>query len=335
MSASVSNRKRASALYRHQGGSGFVQSLILVAAVALAALGAMKGLSSRLSEKIDCTGLGIAALAPVPCNQDGAGGEPAPAVPPRAPPAPPPPPPAPPPAPAEEPGSDPVGEFLTGFFAGDFVECESVVCAGGQFISGFVPILGDARDLVAGGAQCLAGEGCAGLLEAGVGLVPVIGDLAKGGKRVGDVLEQTDEVADEVVDGAGPARRTPDEKEAPPKLDLSTPPDEAFFFSGTTDGIGGAARAAEIAHSRGGKTLEDVLRERGIPVPTTPEGFIELSRQFAEQASGEVRVVLGDTRRPDSIFDNVELPALRSNPNVTRITVIDPATGQESVLFVR
>ena len=32
---------------------------------------------------------------------------------------------------------------------------------------------------------------------------------------------------------------------------------------------------------------------------------------------------------------NVELPRLKNNPNVTKITTIDPKTGVENVIFER
>lgn len=40
---------------------------------------------------------------------------------------------------------------------------------------------------------------------------------------------------------------------------LKTEPDTAFFWSGRTDGIGGAENAANIAKSRGGVTLESTI----------------------------------------------------------------------------
>jgi hypothetical protein len=41
------------------------------------------------------------------------------------------------------------------------------------------------------------------------------------------------------------------------------------------------------------------------------------ARKYAETARGEVRIFTGETPIPDSVFEVVELPALRANPNVT------------------
>ena len=39
--------------------------------------------------------------------------------------------------------------------------------------------------------------------------------------------------------------------------------------------------------------------------------------------------------RDGNIWENVELPRLRNNPNVTKITIIDPKTGAEKIIFER
>ncbi len=59
------------------------------------------------------------------------------------------------------------------------------------------------------------------------------------------------------------------------------------------------------------------------------------SAAYAEQVSGEVRAVIGTELRPGNIWENVELPRLMDNPNVTKITIIDPKTGVETVIFER
>lgn len=56
---------------------------------------------------------------------------------------------------------------------------------------------------------------------------------------------------------------------------------------------------------------------------------------YAEQVSGEIRAVIGSELRPGNIWENIELPRLKNNPNVTKITTIDPKTGIEHVIFER
>lgn len=59
------------------------------------------------------------------------------------------------------------------------------------------------------------------------------------------------------------------------------------------------------------------------------------SAAYAEQVSGEVRAVVGTKLRSDNTWENVELPRLMGNSNVTKITIIDPKTGIETVIFER
>ena len=123
---------------------------------------------------------------------------------------------------------------------------------------------------------------------------------------------------------------------------LKTEPDTAFFWSGRTDGIGGAENAANIAKSRGGVTLESTIETQNIVMPewnfnnpSTMEAWDLVSGAYAEQVSGEIRAVIGSELRPGNIWENVELPRLKNNPNVTKITTIDPKTGVENVIFER
>ena len=123
---------------------------------------------------------------------------------------------------------------------------------------------------------------------------------------------------------------------------LKTEPDTAFFWSGRTDGIGGAENAANIAKSRGGVTLESTIETQNIVMPewdfnnpSTMEAWDLASGAYAEQVSGEIRAVIGSELRPGNIWENVELPRLKNNPNVTKITTIDPKTGVENVIFER
>ena len=123
---------------------------------------------------------------------------------------------------------------------------------------------------------------------------------------------------------------------------LKTEPDTAFFWSGKTDGVGGAEVAADIAKGKGGVTLESTIEEKDITmpewdfnVPSSMDAWDMASAAYAEQVSGEVRAVVGTELRPDNIWENVELPRLMENPNVTKITIIDPKTGIETVIFER
>ena len=123
---------------------------------------------------------------------------------------------------------------------------------------------------------------------------------------------------------------------------LKTQPDTAFFWSGRTDGIGGAENVANIAKSRGGVTLESTIEIQNIVMPewdfnnpSTMEAWDLASGAYAEQVSGEIRAVIGSELRPGNIWENVELPRLKNNPNVTKITTIDPKTGVENVVFER
>ena len=52
-----------------------------------------------------------------------------------------------------------------------------------------------------------------------------------------------------------------------PPSRVATNTDEAFFWSGRTNGVGGDKVAGEIARNNGGKTLEMLIEERGIKMP--------------------------------------------------------------------
>ena len=44
-------------------------------------------------------------------------------------------------------------------------------------------------------------------------------------------------------------------------------------------------------------------------------------------------IVIGSELRHGNIWENVELPMLKDNVEVTKITIIDPLTGVESVIL--
>jgi len=123
---------------------------------------------------------------------------------------------------------------------------------------------------------------------------------------------------------------------------LATNRNTAFFWSGTTNGVGGEARALEIARSKGGTTLEGLLKSRNIDMPAWNASNLavvklweDVATQYANQVSGEVRAVIGRNLRLATVSQTKELPALKANRNVTRIIKIDPETLVETVIFVR
>ncbi len=123
---------------------------------------------------------------------------------------------------------------------------------------------------------------------------------------------------------------------------LKTKKDKAFFWSGKTNEIGGADRALEIAKSKNGITLEELLEQKNIKLPnfdhldeTIVKLWQDVSAEYAKQVSGEVRAIIGKELRIDNTWENIELPILKNNPNVTKITTIDPETLVETVIFTR
>ena len=123
---------------------------------------------------------------------------------------------------------------------------------------------------------------------------------------------------------------------------LKTDPDTAFFWSRRTEGSGGMGVAKKIAKNKGGVTLESTIDDTNIVMPewdfNTPSSVTaweEASNVYAEQVSGEIRAVVGSELRPGNIWENIELPKLKANPNVTKVTTIDPKTGVEKIIFER
>lgn len=119
---------------------------------------------------------------------------------------------------------------------------------------------------------------------------------------------------------------------------LKTAPNEAFFWSGRTDGIGGELIALDISKSKQGITLEGLVKRNNIDMPKwedKPKIWEATSREYANQVSGEVRAVIGNKLRKGNVWENYELPALKQNPNVTKIITIDPKTGKEKTIFKR
>ncbi|MBK8872234.1 MAG: hypothetical protein IPN19_14660 [Elusimicrobia bacterium] len=121
---------------------------------------------------------------------------------------------------------------------------------------------------------------------------------------------------------------------------LVTNKNEAYFWSGRTNGIGGEALASKIAQSRGGTTLEGLLKSKGIKMPGSDHpmskaAWEEVSLIYANNVSGKVRVVLGQEVREGSVWRKIEFDTLKANPKVKEIVAIDPETHIESLLFSR
>ena len=100
--------------------------------------------------------------------------------------------------------------------------------------------------------------------------------------------------------------------------------------------------AAEIANKCGGTTLETQIKVNNIEmpkwdfdVPESIKAWEDTSAAYAKQVSGDVRAIVGKKLRPENIWENVELPRLMQNPNVSKITTIDPDTMAKTVIFER
>ena len=131
---------------------------------------------------------------------------------------------------------------------------------------------------------------------------------------------------------------------------LKTEPGTAFFWSGCakvdpSSGkllVSGDEVAAEIANKCGGTTLETQIKVNNIEmpkwdfdVPESIKAWEDTSAAYAKQVSGDVRAIVGPKLRPENIWENIELPRLMQNPNVSKITTIDPDTLAETVIFER
>lgn len=139
-----------------------------------------------------------------------------------------------------------------------------------------------------------------------------------------------------IVAGRGTSGSTP------AKYPVHTNPDEAFFWSGKTNGYGGDVAARKIASESRGTTLETLIEQRNIKMPAwdtnNPDvvsAWKTISAEYAAGASGTVRVVLGKDLRPGNVWETAELPALKNNPRVEKIVAIDPVTKIETEIFNR
>ena len=123
---------------------------------------------------------------------------------------------------------------------------------------------------------------------------------------------------------------------------VKTGRDQAFFWSGRTEGVGGEHVAKQVAIAQGGTTLELQLERNGVVMPpwdpNNPKAVKEwkaISKSYGQQACGLTRGVIGQELRLDNIWEAEEKGALMNNPSVTRIDTIDPKTGATKTIFRR
>ena len=120
---------------------------------------------------------------------------------------------------------------------------------------------------------------------------------------------------------------------------LATDTDEAVFWSGIRNG---ETAGAEFVSANGGATLETTLAARGVKLPVWDTGnpatvaaWRNASAEFAAGAKGNIRVLQSDAVRVNSVWAEVEFPALKANPNVNSITAVNPKTGEQILLWSR
>jgi hypothetical protein len=123
---------------------------------------------------------------------------------------------------------------------------------------------------------------------------------------------------------------------------LQTNRDSAVFWTGRVNGQSVEQRAADFADSFNGTTLEQALLRAEIVMPVfadrtkeAVEAWELASTLFAEQASGTAFVVMGPELRPGNVFETLEFPALKTNPDIERVVRVDAETEQETEIFNR
>jgi hypothetical protein len=121
------------------------------------------------------------------------------------------------------------------------------------------------------------------------------------------------------------------------RADVGSPVDGANFYSGraadgtrmrvfaehNTDGV----NSVTLEQTPGGKKFDDMgLYEPGSPVSKAQADQIwgRLSERYAQNARGDVTAWAHDPW-DGSVWVRKELPALKENPNVTKINVVDPS----------
>jgi hypothetical protein len=205
-------------------------------------------------------------------------------------------------------------------------------CAGGPLAPGCVAA---STELAVAGMEAAGGVPTVGMTAAGT--TAMASRLAKSASSATDVAQVVRQAQLELA----AARAGANGGVVVPNA-FATNSGEAVFWSGKTNGVGGADAAGCIASACGGTTLEQLMANKGITLPAwdasnpaTVAAWQNASKSFAQGASGDVNAVLGSTIRPGSVWETVELPALKANPNVTSITTIDPATGVKTIIWKR
>ncbi len=98
------------------------------------------------------------------------------------------------------------------------------------------------------------------------------------------------------------------------EIGASTSDEIRVFWSGK----GAEVAATEWAQANGAQMLDMVVNKNLSWLEAKPL-WAAASKEFAEGATGEVHVFLGESVSPESIWLNDELPAIIKNPNVTNI----------------
>ncbi|KAK7055694.1 Transposase [Favolaschia claudopus] len=123
---------------------------------------------------------------------------------------------------------------------------------------------------------------------------------------------------------------------------LTTAPNKGVFWTGSNGKVSVEGRALLVAKSLGGNTLEGSLAKANLIMPSfnlkdpkTVEVWTFASQTFAKLASGESFLVTGRSTRELNIFHKQELPRLKNNKKITKITKIDSLTNRRTVVFDR
>ena len=116
-------------------------------------------------------------------------------------------------------------------------------------------------------------------------------------------------------------------KDLASRLDVSTAPNTAVFYSGpgnreVAEAFAKMNEKVTLEMTKGGKFLDDLELFNSETSPLTSAQAIDvwagLSERYAQQASGNTYGFVNGAR-PDSIFNTYEYPALQNNSNVTNV----------------